>query len=192
MKPENEKKNDGSPVVHVYDDIEEQDNQLPRWWLMTFYLSIAFAIPYFAYYGLGFGPTLSEEWRKEQHEVELAELSKKSNAPQIDETSLDKLASDPVYQKKGAGVFSSKCVSCHGTKGEGGIGPNLTDDAWLHGAKLTEITHTVREGVLDKGMPPWKSVLSDEEVTQVVAFIRSIRGSNPPNAKAPQGQVYKQ
>jgi cytochrome c oxidase cbb3-type subunit 3 len=97
------------------------------------------------------------------------------------------MLSDQVQLKAGGEVFAKNCGSCHGSKGEGSIGPNLTDKFWIHGAKLSEIYTTVEKGVLDKGMPPWGPVLKPEELKQVVAFVKSLKGSNPPNPKAPQG-----
>ncbi len=91
---------------------------------------------------------------------------------------------------KGEGVklFKAGCVVCHGMKGEGGIGPNLTDDYWLHGSQPSEIAKTIINGVPEKGMISWKSQMKPAEVGALIAYIISIKGSNPENAKAPQGK----
>jgi cytochrome c oxidase cbb3-type subunit III len=172
---------------HVYDDIVELDNQLPRWWLWTLYLTVAFSIPYFGYYACGPGPTLVEEYQRERGERELRELAEKAKRPPLDEGELTRVTADPARRKAGRELYSARCVSCHGSAGEGGIGPNLTDRYWLHGGKLTQVALTITQGVPDKGMPPWGAALRPEEVSSVVAYLRSIAGSNPPRGKAPQG-----
>ena len=103
------------------------------------------------------------------------------------EEELRALLSLPARVQAGKSIFQVRCASCHGAEGQGGIGPNLTDDYWLHGGKMTEIRDTVTRGVPEKGMPPWGALLKKDEIHSVVAFIKSIRGSQPPNAKAPQG-----
>lgn len=174
---------------HVYDGIEELDNSLPRWWVNLFYLTIVFSVGYFAYYELGQGPSILTEYERSKNEVELITFAKTQSTPQSSEEDLRALLKSPENIKTGKEIFLTKCASCHGSLGEGGIGPNLTDDYWIHGGKMTEIAKTISEGVLDKGMPPWKVVLKPEEVNSVTAFVKSIRGSNPPNAKGPQGEL---
>lgn len=88
----------------------------------------------------------------------------------------------------GQSLYQSYCGICHGTNGEGGIGPNLTDEYWLHGGKVADILHTIHFGVPEKGMISWKRMLTPIEIAQITAYIGSILGSNPPDAKAPQGE----
>ena len=173
---------------HNYDGIEELDNRLPNWWLGTLYGSILFALGYFGYYVMGSGPTLVKQYEQDKSEAEYAAYLKGGNKKGPTEAALLAVFKDPGRRKEGQAVFASKCVACHGDHAQGGIGPNLTDDYWLHGGKLTEISHTVTAGVPDKGMPPWGPILKDSEIESVVAFIRSVHGSNPAGAKAPQGE----
>ena len=177
---------------HVYDGIEELDHSLPKWWVNLFYLTVVFSAGYFAYYELGEGPTLLTEYERSKNQTELLSFAQTQATPQASEDELRALLKKPESLKTGKEIFLAKCASCHGNLGEGGIGPNLTDDYWIHGGKMTEIAHTISEGVLDKGMPPWKAVLKPEEVHSVTAFIKSIRGSNPPHAKGPQGELTQQ
>ncbi len=88
---------------------------------------------------------------------------------------------------KGRGVYSAKCASCHGGSGEGGIGPNLCDDFWLHGGLPNQIATTVYNGVKDKGMIPWGQILTREEILQVASYVASLRGKSTPGGKPPQG-----
>jgi len=172
---------------HNYDGIEELDNRLPNWWLGTLYGSIIFAIGYFGYYVMGNGPSLVKEYEKSRADAEYAAYQRGDKKKVPTETELLAVFKDTNRRKEGHAVFAARCVACHGEHGQGGIGPNLTDDYWLHGGKLTEIAHTVTEGVLDKGMPPWGPMLKESEIQSVVAFIRSLHGTNPAGAKAPQG-----
>ena len=92
-------------------------------------------------------------------------------------------------QWKLATLYQANCMPCHGAAGEGGIGPNLTDAYWIHGSTHLSMFEIVTDGVLEKGMTPWGSILSVEERAQIVAFVASLQGTNPPNAKAPQGEL---
>ena len=79
-------------------------------------------------------------------------------------------------------------MTCHGTSGEGNaIGPNLTDDAWIHGCKFDDVFSLIKNGFPTKGMTAFKGQLSDEKIQQVASFVLSLKGTNPANAKAPQG-----
>ena len=173
---------------HCYDGIEELDNRLPNWWLATLYGTIVFAIGYFGYYVMGSGPSLTQTYEREHAAAEYAAYLRGDTNAGPTEAELLAVLKEPVRVREGQGVFSARCVACHGDHGQGGIGPNLTDDYWLHGGKLAEIAKTVSKGVPEKGMPPWGPVLQDRELRSVVAYIRSLRGSNPAGAKAPQGE----
>lgn len=97
------------------------------------------------------------------------------------------LEGNPEAIAAGKGIYSANCSPCHGTGGQGGIGPNLTDDYWLHGHTRKDIVNVVTQGVPAKGMIAWKAILNPWKIQQVAAFVGSLKDSNPPNAKAPQG-----
>jgi cytochrome c oxidase cbb3-type subunit 3 len=82
------------------------------------------------------------------------------------------------------------CAPCHGNAGEGSVGPNLTDDYWLHGGSVQSIFKTIKYGVPEKGMKSWKEDLSPAQMAQVTSYIKSLRGTNPPNPKEHQGVLY--
>lgn len=185
----------GDPVLdHDYDGIEEMDNPLPSWWVGLFYGCIVFAIVYFIYYnvlddGDPIRKVYNQEWQTNRDTV--AALEAKQTVDLTDE-SLLKQAGDPAVSGAGLKVFSERCSSCHGTKAEGLIGPNLTDTHWLNGnGTPMAILKVLKEGVPEKGMPAWGPILNQQEMTQLVAYIVSSKGSNPPNPKAPQGKEYK-
>jgi cytochrome c oxidase cbb3-type subunit 3 len=177
---------------HEYDGIREFDYQLPKWWLNLFYVSIVFAIGYFVYYQMLDGRSIMQEYRAEQDRLEMILATEAAKSSNVSEADLVAYAKDPAKVKAGKEIFQTRCVACHGVNGQGVIGPNLTDDYWLHGGKLNEIVNTITHGVPEKGMPPWGPVMTAEQIHSVAAFIRSIHDSNPPNAKAPQGEIYKE
>lgn len=177
--------------IHVYDGIEEHDNFLPRWWLWLFYASIVFAAGYYAHYTFGPGPTLVEEYDRAMEKVtqlQAASAPKPGQGGQDEESSLKAWAADASHLEQGRTAYASKCAVCHGAAGQGGIGPNLADEHWIHGAKYAQIAKVIAEGVGDKGMPPWGALVSADELKSLVAHVRSLQGTSPPNPKAPQGE----
>lgn len=189
----NSKKEEGKIIEgHEYDGIQELDNPLPNWWLMTFYITIAFAVVYFIYYSLGPGPDLNQELQINMAKLQ-EKIPQKPQGPGLDEAKLAALAKDPGEIKKGEGVYKTRCASCHGDQGQGLIGPNLTDKFWIHGkGNLPEIAKVIKDGVSDKGMPPWGTLLKEDELLAVTAYVKSLKGTNPPGAKAPQGDEVKE
>jgi cytochrome c oxidase cbb3-type subunit 3 len=172
---------------HEYDGIHELDNPLPTWWLITFFATIIFAFHYWLHYTVGGGQTQKEELKQD---LSMVEATQAKFAPKLDSAEAwVGLAGDPKLVEAGHKVFSEKCAACHGPQAQGLIGPNLTDEYWLHGhGTLVDIAGVVRKGVLDKGMPTWEGVLSENELKAVVVFVASTAGSNPPNPKPAQGE----
>jgi cytochrome c oxidase cbb3-type subunit 3 len=173
-------------IVHEYDGIEEADNVLPRWWLAVFIGSIVFAVGYWLSYGVYGQQTPRQEYAARQAELDAARLAALANAPDVNDEVLNTLAHNGSAVAEGAAIFKTNCVACHGEKGEGKIGPNLTDRFWLHGAAAVAIHHTIEEGVPAKGMPTWGPLLGRQGVQRVAAFVLSIRNSEQPG-KPPQG-----
>ena len=175
---------------HNYDGIVELDNSLPPWWVYLFYGTIAFAMFYLVYFNYFDGPTQKMEYDTEvaQALVKKNELLKKAAAA-VDETSVVVL-SDDASIAKGKGSFVTKCAACHGQNGEGLVGPNLTDEYWIHGGGIKDIFKTIKYGWPEKGMISWESQIQPLEMQQIASFIYSLKGSKPANAKAPQGTIY--
>tara|TARA_B100001248_G_scaffold259870_1_gene246806 strand:- start:6122 stop:6694 length:573 start_codon:yes stop_codon:yes gene_type:complete len=172
---------------HDYDNIQELDNPLPKWWLLTFYGTIIFSVFYYAYYELGSGPSLSEELREDMQVVE----AKMREADRKAEANIDwqALAKDPEALAVGKSIYDKNCASCHAAQGQGLIGPNLADNYWIHGdGSMPEIAKILKKGVLEKGMPPWQEILKPEELQATTAYVYNMIGTNPPNPKAPQGE----
>lgn len=173
-----------------YDGIQEYDNDLPKWWVILFYLTIVYSVIYAGYYYFGFRPTTEKILASQIEDIQNLKKEVAKNEPVQPKLDLVALSKDQAVVQKGKEVYTGKCFMCHGVNGEGTVGPNLTDNYWIHGGKLEQIKHTIEVGVLDKGMMSWKGVLTDEEINSVTAYIRSISGTNPANAKAPQGEQY--
>lgn len=173
-------------VDHEYDGIQEFNNPAPFWWQLFFYLSIAFGIGYFMYYEVLGGPTSSQELARQMEVIQQAQ--KKSAGEGPGETDFVAAGQSPERLANGQQAFIGKCASCHANDGGGLIGPNLTDDFWIHGkGDLAGIYQVVKEGVLDKGMPPWAAILTRDEMIDVVAYVKSLRGKPVAKAKAPDG-----
>ncbi len=175
---------------HDYDGIRELDNSLPPWWVYMFYATIVFAVVYLIYFTYGGGPNQKAEYENAiaQAQQQKTEMLKK-NAANIDENSVVVLT-DASLISKGKGAFVTKCAACHGQNGEGGVGPNLTDEYWIHGGGIKNVFKTIKYGVQEKGMISWQNQMNPSEMQQVASYILTLKGTNPANAKAPQGNLY--
>jgi cytochrome c oxidase cbb3-type subunit III len=170
---------------HIYDGIQEYDNPLPQWWLWTFLGAIIYSFLYVLHYHTSTHILIEDEYQKEVAQIQ---VKQGGNKPEISEEILNAAAIDPSQLERGKGLFQNRCVACHGSEGGGGIGPNLCDKNWIHGkGKVHDIFAVVQNGVLDKGMPAWATMLGPDEIVQVSAFVASLKGSKPANPKAPQG-----
>lgn len=169
---------------HSFDGIQEYDNDLPKWWVWLFWLTIIFSVLYPFVYDFGPAQFASETIDAEMAALQPVELT---TSGEVTEQQLIALAADQAALSEGQQVYATRCMACHGDKGQGLIGPNLADDYWIHGGKATDMHRIVVNGVLDKGMLAWKGQLTPEQINAVVAFIWTLHGTNPPNAKAPQG-----
>lgn len=178
---------------HNYDGIQEFDNPLPGWWLATFYGTIIFTVLYIGYYHLGNGPGPLDELAQDMDKVKAMQQAGKPADAGPSEAALLAVFNDAGKREAGKKIFAEKCASCHGPDGGGIIGPNLADNFWIHGkGGLVDIAKVVADGVADKGMPPWKTMLKEDEVFSVVAYVKSLKGTHPSNPKAPQGEEVKE
>lgn len=180
----------GEKIVHRYGDILECDNRLPNWWLMTLYGAIAFGVFYwFQYHVLHASPSSQEAFQRDMAADYAAAAARARRAGAMTPEALRVLSRDPATVSAGRAVFMQNCVACHGPNGGGLIGPNLTDNAWLHGGSPERVYRTVLEGVTAKGMPAWGPQLGESRVQSVVAFLLTVRNTNVAGGKAPQGTV---
>jgi cytochrome c oxidase cbb3-type subunit 3 len=177
---------------HEYDGIVELDNNLPPWWKALFYITIVFGVAYLLHYHiLGTGDLQEAEYEKEMAQAKAeVEAYLATSANNVDETNVT-FVEEASRIENGQALFVQKCSPCHGQAGEGGVGPNLTDNYWIHGGDVKDIFRIIKNGVPAKGMIPWKSQLSPSEMQDISSFIITLEGTNPPNAKEPQGEEYK-
>ncbi|CAN5437517.1 hypothetical protein BH11BAC3_BH11BAC3_31340 [soil metagenome] len=175
---------------HDYDGIKELDNALPPWWKYGFLITIVFAFVYLLnFHVLGYGKNPTEEYQAELVQAQEAkDLFESKNADKIDEAHLEMPKAGGL--DAGKEIFTSICWTCHGKLGEGGAGPNLTDDNWLHKGSLTDIYLSIKHGYPDKGMQAWEKSYSPKEILNLAGYIKTLKGTNPPGAKAPQGDIY--
>ena len=172
-------------LEHEADGIKELDNLLPRWWVWLFYLSILFAIIYMVYYHvLGWGDLQIAQFDKEfarGEQIKAAALAKFEASL----TSLEPLT-DAVVLAQGKQTFTMLCAPCHRADAGGLVGPNLTDDYWIHGATFVDNLKIIINGVPEKGMLSWKSMLKPSEIHAVASYIYTLRGTKPENPKPPE------
>jgi cytochrome c oxidase cbb3-type subunit 3 len=175
-------------IVHDYDGIQELDNPIPAWFMWLFYGTIIFAVGYMLNYHVFHTGQL--QYQEYQTEMAQADVDKKlylSKAANLVDENTVKLVKDPAVIAAGQAIFKQNCVACHGSNAQGNVGPNLTDDYWLHGSKINDLFKTIKYGVLTKGMPTWEKQLSPKQISDVANFVKSLHGTKPPNPKAPQG-----
>lgn len=175
----------GDPDDHSYDGIQELDNPPPRWVMAIFYLTIGFSIIYAAYFfWLDVGDLQDAKYaRKSQQHDAKYQLASQDTGEML-------ALSDAADLEAGKAIYNSmSCFACHGMNGEGNaIGPNLTDNAWISGCDFQSVFTMVKNGNPAKGMTPFKTQLSDTRIQQVSSYVLSLRGTDPPNAKEPQGE----
>jgi len=181
---------EGSIIMdHNYDGIQELDNHLPPWWKNLFYITIVFGVIYLGVYHLyEFLPLQLAEYQGELAQAEKDKAAfEASGGETITASNVKLLLTDAATMSKGAEVFKANCVSCHGQKGEGGVGPNMADNYYLHGNTIQDVFKTVHDGWPQKGMISWKGTLKPIEMQAVSNYVISLHGTNPANPKAPQG-----
>jgi cytochrome c oxidase cbb3-type subunit 3 len=176
---------------HDYDGIKEYDNPLPRWWVVIFWATIVFSPLYILYYHFGTGPDEHERYAADMEALYEQRQEQLMALGEVSETVLGELQSNPPMMEAAEKIFASKCVQCHGEYGQGLIGPNLTDEYWIHGGSLMDIYDVVAEGVPTKGMIAWKKQLPEADLMAVSAYVGTLRGTDPPAAKAPEGEPWE-
>ncbi len=181
---------DSLDMAHDYDGIRELDNKVPAWWRYAFYASILFGVVYlYRMFGTGDIPDQITELQT-ANEIAAAQQAEYLNnaANNVDENNVTLL--DAAGIAEGGALYAKNCVACHGDKGQGGVGPNLTDDYWLHKGGIKDVFHSIKYGWPEKGMKSWKDDFSPAQIAQLASYVKSLHGSNPPAAKEKQGELY--
>lgn len=176
---------------HNYDGIRELDNKLPPWWLGMMYGSMIFAVVYmYNYHWSGSEWSSTGEYIAEMEsaeEIKAAFLEKMAN--KVNENNVVRLE-DALAISEGKGIFDANCAACHGFSGEGLIGPNFTDEYWIHGGGIKDVFKTIKYGVPEKGMIAWKAQMGPAAMQKVASYILTLQGTNPPNQKEKEGQLW--
>ncbi len=184
--------NEGQLLLdHDYDGIKELDNTLPPWWVYLFYGCIVFAAVYLVRYEVMGGDNQEMELKKEMAQAKIDVAQYMKTAPdQMDETKVV-LVTDAPSLAEGKTIFANNCIPCHRPDAGGNIGPNLTDDHWILGGGIKNLFHTITNGGRDgKGMIAWKVSLKPKEIQKLASYVLSLQGSNPKDAKAPEGELW--
>ena len=178
--------NEEHDVEHNYDGIQELDNPPPRWIMAIFYLTIGFSIIYAAYFFWFDVGDLQDAQYVKKSQIHDTKYQMASEAP-----GEFMALTEAADIEAGKAIYSEmSCFACHGMNGEGNaIGPNLCDDASLNGCDFQSIFNIIKNGKPAKGMAAYKTQLSDSRIQGVASYVMSLRGSNPANAKEPQGET---
>lgn len=176
---------------HNYDGIRELDNVMPPWFTWSFVATIVFAVIYMWRFH-GSATPAPDQYQEYEQSVTLAKTKLDaylaSKGENVDETNVKMLGKFEI--EEGKKLYAASCIACHGASGEGGVGPNLTDDYWLHGGSIGDVFKTIKLGVVEKGMQSWKDVFSATQIAQISSYVKSIHGTNPAGSKPAQGDVY--
>lgn len=180
---------EGIVLDHDYDGIRELDNDLPPWWRYMFIATIIAAVAYMWYYHMADGPNQIEEYTAEVQkgeEEKAAYLAKTAN--NVDENTVTMIL-DQGELSAAQTIFQSSCAACHAKDGGGGVGPNLTDDYWMHGGTIKEVFKTIKYGVPEKGMKSWKDDFSPKQIAGIASYVKSLKGTKPAAPKEKQGDL---
>lgn len=172
---------------HDFDGIKELDNRLPPWLKYLFYASIIFSFAYMVRLIVFEDDSIVQSM---EYENEMAAANPETEAVADSVVAEVKIVSMEEKLSKGKATYNSVCAVCHGKFGEGLVGPNLTDEYWIHGGTVEELSAVIANGVIEKGMIAFKDQLSPTQREYVLDYILSMEGTNPANAKAPEGEKF--
>jgi cytochrome c oxidase cbb3-type subunit 3 len=179
---------DESQDSHEYDGIKELNNPAPYWIMAIFIVTIGFAMVYTIH---NFGYPGNEMDQTTRYDKSIAKFEEETRRKLAEASGVEYTLSQEQILEAGASLYLAKgCIACHGSAGEGNnIGPNLTDNFWINGCSSEEILEIIKEGKPEKGMTPYKSMMTEEQMIHLTSYIKlSLVGSDPQNAKAPQGE----
>lgn len=177
---------------HDYDGIRELDSKVPPWFLWLFYMSIFFAVVYMLdYHVFNSSPLQDEEYQLQVKQAEVERAALINSGAFLNEESVT-LLNDPAAIDAGKQIYTTNCVACHSADGGGLVGPNLTDDYWIHGGGIKNVFKVIKYGVVAKGMISWQSQLSPKQMQDVSSYIISLHGTTPANPKPPEGTIWKE
>lgn len=176
---------------HEFDGIRELDNDPPNWLNVLFVISLIFAYGYLVnYHWFKADDLQEEEYAAEMAKFQIVEEEEEIADVEENAEPLVYPLTDEKRLKEGERIFANNCAVCHLAGGQGLVGPNLTDQYWIHGGSYDDVKRIVNDGVIEKGMIAWKTQLSKKKIDNVTSYIFTLQGTNPPNPKAPEGELY--
>ena len=176
---------------HDYDGIKELNNKIPPWFMAIFYGTLVWGVIYMvSFHVIGSGNVQEEEYIAEVQAASLEREILNASGALLNEETVT-LADDAAALSNGKEIYVKNCAACHGMNGEGLVGPNLTDDYWVHGNTIKDLFKVVKYGVPQKGMISWQTQLDPTQMQEVSSYILTLRGTDPPNQKAPEGELYQ-
>lgn len=175
---------------HDYDGIKELDNKVPPWFNILFYSTIVFGVIYLlVFHVFHLKPLSTAEYVEEIMAANMQREKLIKTGAFVNEDNVEQLT-DPASIEAGKEIFVKNCIPCHGMNGEGTVGPNLTDDYWIHGGGIKNIFKVIKYGIPAKGMITWQNLLNPKQMEEAASYVMSLHGTNPPNSKPPEGNLY--
>jgi cytochrome c oxidase cbb3-type subunit 3 len=177
---------------HNFDGIRELDNKVPPWFNFLFYGTIVWGIIYMlVFHVFSDGQVQANEYKMEIQQAALEREIMIKSGTFLNEENVT-LLTDAAGLSEGKAIFQKNCVSCHAIDGGGLVGPNITDDFWIHGGGIKNIFKIIKYGVPAKGMITWQTQLDPNKMQQVASYIISLHGTKPANPKAPEGSKWEE
>lgn len=176
-------------VDHDFDGITELDNGIPPWFNYLFYGSVLFGLAYMLHFHVLGGKLSIAEYEDQLAAASIERRIILANEGSIDENNLAVLTDDKSLAN-GGGNFQKYCISCHAKDGGGIVGPNLTDQYWIHGGSVQNIYGIIKNGVAAKGMISWQLVFTPKQIQELASYVLSLQGTKPMVPKKAEGNLY--
>jgi cytochrome c oxidase cbb3-type subunit 3 len=175
---------------HDFDGIKELDSKIPPWFAWLFILTIIFGAVYMIkYHVFSSGQVSQEEYLAEVKKASLEKEALIKSGAFVNEETVTQLT-DAAVLNTGKQIFETNCIACHGVDGGGIVGPNLTDDYWIHGGGIKNVFKTIKYGVVEKGMIAWQTQLNPNQIQEVASYVLSLHGTTPASPKQPEGKIW--
>ena len=175
---------------HEYDVIKELDSKIPPWFTWLFYITILFGIYYMLHYHVfDTGKLMAEEYTEEMNIAEAEKEALMESGAFVNEETVTVLTEESALQS-GKAIYNANCVACHANDGGGIVGPNLTDEYWIHGGGIKNVFKVIKYGVVEKGMISWQTQLNPLQMQEVSSYVLSLQDTTPAAPKQPEGEIW--